>query len=167
MRKRVALATAVTTALWLGSALAADVISQAFIKEAIEGNLAEMQVSKLAQQKGQSDRVRSFGRALEDDRANANRAAISVANALGVSPPTQPDERRRAAYDKLSRLSGPEFDRQFVADIIEDHVAEIRKFESEAKRNDQAADYAKQALPTLRKHLQMAESLSGSTTGQH
>ena len=165
MRKRVALAIAITTPLWLGSALAADVVSEAFIKEAIEGNLAEVQVGKLAQQKGQSERVRSLGRMLENDRANANQEATSVANALGVSPPTQPDQTQRAVYEKLSKLSGPEFDRQFVSDMIEDHLADIRKFESEARKNDPAADYAKQTLPTLRKYLLAVETLVGGTTG--
>jgi len=165
MRKRVALAIAITTPLWLGSARAADVASEAFIKEAIEGNLAEVQVGQLAQQRGQSERVRSLGRMLENDRAAANQEATSVANALGVSPPTQPDESQRAVYEKLSRLSGAEFDRQFVSDMIKDHLADIRRFESAAKKKDPAADYAKQTLPTLRKHLQTAETLVGGTTG--
>jgi putative membrane protein len=124
-----------------------------------------VQVGQLAQQKGQSDSVRSLGRMLENDRANANQEATSVANALGVSPPTQPDETQRAVYNKLSKLSGPEFDRQFVSNMIRDLVAEVRKFEREAGKDDEAADYAKQTVPTLRKHLLTVETLVGGTTG--
>jgi putative membrane protein len=166
MRKKVALAIAISMALWLSSACAADVVSQAFIRDAIEGNLAEVQVGKLAQEKGQNDQVRSFGRMLESDHANANHEATSVADLLGVIPPTQPNEMQRAVYDKLSKLSGAEFDRQFVRSMIEDHEADVRKFESEANKNDQAAEYAKQTLPALRQHLRMAETLmAGGTTG--
>src|ERR1700726_3058845 len=45
---------------------------------------------------------------------------------------------------------------------IKDHLADIRKFESAAKKKDQAADYAKQTLPTLRKYLETAETLVGA-----
>jgi putative membrane protein len=165
MRKGVAYSLVMTTSLWLAPAHAADVTSQSFIKDAIEGNLAEVQVGKLAQQKAQSEAVRSFGQMLERDHAEANQRATSVAKVLGIDPPTQPNDKQRAAYDRLSKLSSREFDWQFVADMIEDHEADMRKFESEAKKSDQAADYAKQTLPTLRNHLLTAQKLSPSTTG--
>jgi putative membrane protein len=165
MRTSVAYAIAITTTLWVGPAHAADVASQAFIKDAIEGNLAAVQVGKLAQERGQSEQVRSFGRTLEQDHADANQQATAVAGALGVSPPTQPDDKQRSFYDQLSKLSGRDFDRHFVTRMIADHEADVRKFESEARKGDEAANYAKQALPTLRKHLLTAQTLSVGTTG--
>src|SRR5215204_4816759 len=60
----VGLAALVTCA---APAYAQDKTSQKFIKEAIEGNLAEVQIGQLAQQKGQSDGVKSFGQLLATD----------------------------------------------------------------------------------------------------
>jgi hypothetical protein len=66
----------------------------------------------------------------------------------------------RAVYDRLSKLSGDNFDRDFAQAMVDDHNNEIRKFEKQAKKkNDPAADFANETLPTLRKHLEMAQSL--------
>jgi putative membrane protein len=146
---------------WTSGALAADKASQKFITEAIQGNLAEIAVGKLAQQKGQSDGVRSFGAQLVSDHTAANDKAMSVAQSMGVSPPNEPNKKQKAVYDRLSKLSGDNFDREFAKAMVDDHKNDIREFEKEAKKkNDPAAEFANQTLPTLRKHLEMAQSLA-------
>ena len=146
---------------WTSGALAADKGSQKFITEAIQGNLAEIAVGKLAQQKGQSDGVRSFGAQLVSDHTAANDKAMSVAQSMGVSPPNEPNKKQKAVYDRLSKLSGDNFDREFAKAMVDDHKNDIREFEKEAKKkNDPAAEFANQSLPTLRKHLEMAQSLA-------
>jgi len=146
---------------WTSGALAADKASQKFVTEAIQGNLAEIAVGKLAQQKGQSDGVRSFGAQLVSDHTVANDKAMSVAQSIGVSPPSEPNKKQKTVYDRLSKLSGENFDREFAKAMVEDHKSDIREFEKEAKKkNDPAAEFASQTLPTLRKHLEMAQSLA-------
>jgi putative membrane protein len=49
--------------------------------------------------------------------------------------------------------------------MVADHKDDIRAFEKESRKNDPAGSYAKETLPTLRKHLQAAESLQPTTTG--
>jgi len=146
---------------WTSGALAADKASQKFVTEAIQGNLAEIAVGKLAQQKGQSDGVRSFGAQLVSDHTATNDKAMSVAQSMGVSPPSEPNKKQKAVYDRLSKLSGENFDREFAKAMVDDHKNDIREFEKEAKKkNDPAAEFANQTLPTLRKHLEMAQSLA-------
>ena len=55
------------------SAFAAESSSQAFLKKAIQGNYAEAKMGQLAQQNGQSDDVKNFGRMLADDHSAAKR----------------------------------------------------------------------------------------------
>ena len=56
---------------------------------------------------------------------------------------------------------GEKFDHEFAKAMVEDHKNDIREFEKEAKKkNDPAADFANETLPTLRKHLEMAQSLA-------
>lgn len=64
MTHKLLLIGATAAVLAVTSALAADKRDQTFIKDAIEGNLAEVQMGKLAQDKGQSDAVKSFGQML-------------------------------------------------------------------------------------------------------
>jgi putative membrane protein len=112
---------------WTSGALAADKASQKFITEAIQGNLAEIAVGKLAQQKGQSDGVRSFGAQLVSDHTAANDKAVSVAQSMGVSPPNEPNKTQKAVYDRLSKLSGDNFDREFAKAMVDDHKNDIRE----------------------------------------
>jgi putative membrane protein len=161
------------TIRWLMAGLAAALIvsspsfaqdkaSQKFLKEAIEGNLAEVKMGELAQKNGQSDKVRSFGQMLQKDHSDANQKATAAANQLGMSPPTEPNKKQTAMYDRMSKLSGDKFDREFAKHMVTDHKKDIKAYEKEAKKNDAAAAYAKEALPTLQKHLETAQSLSGT-----
>ena len=145
----------------IATASAADKASQKFITEAIQANLAEIQVGKLAQQKGQSEDVKSFGQMLVSDHSDANQKAMQVANELGVTPPNEPNAKQKATYDRLSKLTGAAFDRQFAKGMVADHKKDIKAFEKESKKNDAAGQFAQQTLPVLQKHLQTAESLQG------
>jgi len=141
---------------------------QAFLKKAIEGNLAEVEMGKLAQQKGNSDGVKSFGKTLEQDHSNANQKAMSLAKDMGMTPPTEPNRKQKADYNRLSKLSGDKFDREFARHMVTDHKQDIKEFQKEAKKtNERPASFANDTLPTLQKHLDMAQQLEGKgkTTG--
>jgi putative membrane protein len=89
-----------------------------------------------------------------------------VANQIGVTPPTEPNKVQKAMHDKLSKLSGNAFDKQFATEMVSDHKKDIQKYQQAAKKkNDPVADYANQTLPTLQKHLQTAQSLTADKSG--
>jgi putative membrane protein len=159
----VALAFSASAALAQDRA-AADKGSQKFIKNAIQGSLAEIDLGNLAQQKGKSDAVKQYGAMLVRDHGAANDRAKQVASQLGVEPPTGSGVRAKATYLKLKMLSGDTFDRSFVRSMANDHQADIKEFQKEAAKNDAAGAFAKDTLPTLQHHLQEARSMMGDTT---
>jgi putative membrane protein len=141
-------------------ALSADPAPDHFIKDAIEGNLAEVQVGDLAQKKGVSQDVKEFGATLAHDHAAANAKAKQAAQSIGVALPTEPGVKQKMMYHELSAFSGEQFDRHFVASMVKDHKDDIAKYQKEVQNGSgPAADYAKQILPDLQKHLQIAEGL--------
>jgi putative membrane protein len=87
------------------TAYGAEKPSQTFLKKAIEGNYAEVQMGQLAQQKGQSDDVKKFGQMLSDDHSGANQKAIDAAKSMGVTPPDGPNAKQKAEWksDPCSR----------------------------------------------------------------
>jgi len=137
----------------------ADKDSQSFIKNAIEGNIAEVDIGKLAQEKGKSDGVKKFGKMLVDDHSKANEKAKAAASQAGVEPPTGSSLSEKATYAKLKVLQGDTFDRSFASSMVSDHQQDIKEYEKAAGKNDAVGHYAKEALPTLKKHLQHAEAL--------
>jgi putative membrane protein len=132
-----------------------------FVKKAIQDDLAEIQIGKLAQQRGSSEKVRQFGQRLETDhRANLEKSN-PLARSLGLAPPTEPNASQKAAYDQLGGLSGAQFDRVFAKKMLKDHKKDIKEFQRESRRSGPAADFAKSTIPTLEEHLKLARLLSG------
>jgi putative membrane protein len=159
------LAIVALTLLGGASALAANLnkADQTFLQDAVQGNLAEVQMGHLAQQKGQSDAVKSYGEMLVTDHSANNEKATTLAEQNGLTAPTQPSAKQKAVYDKLAGLSGAAFDREFAKMMVMDHKENIAKFKREAaKKGDPLAQYASDTLPVLQKHLEAAEKLEAS-----
>jgi putative membrane protein len=150
------------TILLASPCLAQDRASQKFLKEAIEGNFAEVQMGQLAQKQGNSDGVRSFGQMLEKDHSDANKKAGDVAKSLGMTPPTEPSKKQKADYDKMSKMSGAQFDKAFAVHMVADHKKDIKEYERASKLKDAAGPYAVETLPVLRKHLDAAQALNSA-----
>jgi putative membrane protein len=146
---------------------APDKDGQKFLTEAIQGNLAEVEMGKLAQQKGQSEAVKAFGKMLVTDHTDALHKASALASAGGMTPPTEPNAQQKAEHDRMSRMSGAQFDREFGKMMVADHKTEIAEYEKAAQKSDEVGKYAKGILPVLQKHLKQAESLTvaPATTG--
>lgn len=138
-----------------------------FLTEAMQGDLAEVQMGELAQQKGGNDRVKEFGQTLAKDHGDHSQKLQQLGQQMGMTLPSEPSARQKADHDRLSRLSGAQFDRAFAKHMIEDHRKDISKYQAEAKKSGPIGDMAKQTVPTLQHHLQMAEDLSkpAPTTG--
>jgi putative membrane protein len=143
---------------------AQDKASQAFLSKAIEGNYAEVEMGKLAQKNGASDAVKSFGKMLETDHADAAQKASQVAQSLNVTPPTGPNKQQKADYDKMAKMSGAAFDKMFAEHMVKDHKKDIGAYQKAAKAKDAAGQYAGNTLPTLQKHLETAQSIQKQKT---
>jgi len=139
---------------------------QTFLNNAIQSDLAEVQMGKLAQQKGQGQGVKDSGQMLEQDHSEHLQKAKQEAQQLGMTPPSEPNAKQKKMYDHLSSMSGQQFDRQFAQEMVTDHKQDISKFEKQAKSKGPLADFAQQTIPTLQKHLQTAESLTAQQHSQ-
>ena len=130
-----------------------------FVKKAAEGGLAEVQLGQLAAQKGNSDRVKQFGQRMVDDHTKANDQLKSVAQQKGVQLPTDLDAKDKALKDKLSNLSGDQFDHMYMQHMVQDHKKDVAEFQKEANsgKDQDVKNFAQQTLPTLQDHLKMAQ----------
>jgi putative membrane protein len=167
MTSKLILAASLAAAMFVAAGAQAadkpDKDSQKFIKAAIEGNYAEIDVGKLAQEKGNSDAVKQYGAMLVKDHGAANEKAKAIAKELDVDPPTGASVGAKAEYLKLKVLSGRTFDSSFAKGMVKDHETDIKDYQTEAQKSDAAGQFAKQTLPTLQHHLQAAQSLQQET----
>ncbi|MGN6517319.1 MAG: DUF4142 domain-containing protein [Rhizomicrobium sp.] len=158
IRKNICAALFGTAVLCLATAASAASSSE-FLTDAMKGDNSEIKLGQLAQAKGGSEGVKSFGQMLVTDHTKAKQDVTSAATALGITPTDKAAPEAESEYNKLNKLSGNAFDHEFVAYMIKDHKKDIAKFKAQAKGHDKTATLAQQQLPTLEKHLQTAESL--------
>jgi putative membrane protein len=135
-----------------------------FMVKAAQGGLAEVQLGQLAQQNGQSQQVKDFGKKMVDDHSKAIDQLKHVASQKGVTLPTEPNAKDKAEYDRLSKLQGDAFDKAYSKAMLTDHKKDVAEFQKEANSgtDPDVKSFAGQTLPTLQDHPQMAQQLSGN-----
>ncbi len=130
----------------------------AFVHKAVEGDNSETRLGALAARKGQSPAIRAFGQMLETDHSNGRIEAAALARKVHTYAPQSMTPEAIAEQQKLDKLSGKDFDREFASYMVKDHKEDIADFESEASSSDPAVitTFAKKTIPILRKHLDNA-----------
>lgn len=133
-----------------------------FVKKAAEGGLAEVELGQLAVQKASSEQVKKFGQRMVDDHTKANDELKEVAAKDHINLPTEPDAKDKATKARLEKLSGAEFDKAYMSDMVKDHRHDVSEFARESKdaKNPDVKSFAQQTLPTLREHLKLAEQIA-------
>jgi putative membrane protein len=131
-----------------------------FMKEAASGGLMEVQLGKVAAEKGSHQRVKDFGKRMQADHSKANEQLKKIAAKKGVDLPTEPSGEHKSTMDKLTKLSGAEFDREYMDAMVDDHKEDIEKFQTQADKgkDPELKKFASETLPILKKHLELAQS---------
>src|ERR1700704_562408 len=76
-----------------------------FVKEAATGGLAEVELGKLAAEKGSNEQVKAFGQRMATDHGAANDDLKSLASTKQIPVNSALDTKHKATYDRLSKLS--------------------------------------------------------------
>ena len=138
---------------------------KAFLKHAAMGGLAEVELGKLAAQKGASEDVKQFGQKMVDDHTKANDQLKEIAAKAQVEVPSSLDPKHQKSMDKLSKLSGEKFDKAYVKDMVKDHRKDVSEFQAEAQNgtDPNVKQFAASTLPVLQEHLKMIEDISNKS----
>lgn len=138
-----------------------------FMLKAAESGLAEVQMSHTALTKAANDEVKTFAQRMVDDHTKANNELKDLATKKGVTLPTMPNAKQRAEQERLSKLSGADFDREYMRSQVKAHNEAVALFEKEARagKDQETKAWAEQTLPTLREHQRLANELSGKLGG--
>ncbi len=130
-----------------------------FIRQAAIGGQAEVELGKLAQQKGNSEAVRDFGKRMVSDHSKANDQLMRVQKDADPSTPKEPDPEHKRIRDDLNKASGKEFDIAYLASQIQDHqkTANLLLWEISSGQSAELTKYAADTLPTVMAHLEIAK----------
>ena len=128
---------------------------QKFLKEAAQGGQAEVQMGRLAAQKGQSQAVRQLGQKLVQDHSKANQELRLLAAQKNITLPSDIGTENESAIAHLKSVEAAEFDQAFIKHAIEDHQTDIQKFQTVSQQSADAdvKAFAQKELPVLQQHL--------------
>lgn len=130
------------------------------MKQMAESHLGEISLGKIAQDKAQSDEVKSFAKKMVDDHTKALDSLKQMADSKGVTLPTEPGKQQMAMQKKLEGQSGQKFDRQYMQQAGDRAHKETHKLLQRAASRAEDTDlknYASTALGTVESHMQMAK----------
>jgi len=136
-----------------------------FITTAAEHGMAEVELGKLAAQKASDPQVKQFAQRMVDDHSKANDKLKQIAASKNVTLPSDVPSAEKREHDKLNKLSGAQFDREYMNHMLSDHKKDVSMFRSEAKsaKDSDLKSFASETLPTLEQHLDMAQTIAKST----
>ena len=125
---------------------------------AAQGGMAEVALGNLAQQQGSSPKVKDFGKKLADHYSKANDELTQIASREGINLPSGMDTKQQQTVERFSKLSGAQFDREFLKDAVNDYTEDIEEFKKEVSQGTDPAlrDFASKHVSVLHDHLEMA-----------
>jgi len=85
-----------------------------FVIKAAQGGAAEVKLGQLAQDKGSNQAVKDFGKQMVTDHSAANDELKSIASGKGITLPDTLNSKDQALYDRLSKMSGDQFDKAYI-----------------------------------------------------
>lgn len=130
--KRVGLIAVLVSGLAIsGVAMAQSHSDKEFLEKSSEGNVAEVELAKLALQKSHNPQVRAFAQKMIHDHEMLARQMLPQEQKAGVQPATSLDTEHQRVYDHLKDLSGAEFDKEYVQNMDMDHHHDLKEFQDE------------------------------------
>lgn len=132
-----------------------------FMSEAALGGMYEVMLAKEVEKKATNPDVREFAAKLGADHGKANEELKELASKKGFTMPSQLDDDHREDLEEITRLSGPELDKKYVAEMVDDHEDDVDEFRETAKesKDPEIRAWAQKTLRILEGHLVEAKKL--------
>ena len=134
---------------------------EAFVRAAARGGLSEIKLGKLAMDQGSNEAVKAFGTRMVAEHTKAGDDLKEAAKEENIGLPTDLTAKDQATYDRLSKLTGAEFDQAYAQDMVKDHQQDLRDFQREANHgnDDVIRGFASETVPMIQQHLDQAKEM--------
>ena len=158
-----------------------------FASDMLTDGTAEIELGKMAEKKASSPQVKRFARMMVEDHTKAGDQLKQIVSTYDIQPDTtKQDDKHKDLMDRLSKLHGRDFDREYMNAMVDDHSNAVDKLESRVDSHAPAKDrltnkpdkdtnvtpekadnhvdgslnrWAADTLPTVRHHLDEAKQL--------
>lgn len=139
--------------------LALDEDQVEFLVDAGDDGMYELEASRLAKDKATSPQVKSFADKMVVAHTKTNEELKNLAQSKNVTVPSSLSSYNKDKLEKLRELSGQEFDKEYMDNMVVAHNKNINDFQKELEdaKDTDIKNWISKTLPTLQEHLQMAQ----------
>ncbi|MBL7936878.1 MAG: DUF4142 domain-containing protein [Bacteroidia bacterium] len=130
----------------------------AFLVNAAEANVNEIELAQLAQQRSSNDDLKGFAKMLNVDHQASIKELTNLANTKSIVIPTSMTDEGKTNFKDLTNLSNIDFDKAYTNLMVKAHQDAITLFDKASiESKDKAIKaFATATLPKLRQHLDIA-----------
>jgi putative membrane protein len=133
---------------------------KSFIEKAANAGQEEIDISRAIMDRTTNPQVKAFAQMMVDDHSAAKAALAGIVAVKGVELPISgPD-----TTEKWSKKSTSDLDQDYVSKMIADHKDAVELFQKEADKGSDmdVKGFARDTLPTIQHHLEMAMDLKNA-----
>lgn len=132
-----------------------------YMSDTAHGLISEVKMGDMAQKQAQDDRVKQFGKRMVEDHGKELDELKQLASQKNVTLPDAPNKEQSEEAEKLSKLSGKDFDKEYVKYEAKDHKQDVK---DQGKEMKHAADadvkkFAIASYKTVSMHKKVVDGL--------
>jgi predicted outer membrane protein len=111
-----------------------------FVNDLTITNMAEIELGRMAAERAANAEVKRFGQMMVDDHTAAGNKLKPIATEHSIPMPADLDDKHRDLRERLSKLQGAAFDREYMKAMVDGHEDVIAKLESRIDK-ERLAEY--------------------------
>jgi putative membrane protein len=118
-----------------------------FVNDVLSDGMAEVEVAKLAKDHASSPEVKQYAQMMIDDHTKAGDQLKQIASTNAIPQDAKIDDKHTKLMDKLSKLNGADFDKEYMSAMVDDHQDAVGDLRSRVDEDRTASDRLKGKNP--------------------
>ena len=111
-----------------------------FVNDILSDGMAEVEIAKIAKDRAASSDVKQFAQMMIDDHTKAGDQLKQIASTWAIPQDAKIDDKHMKLMDKLSKLNGKDFDKEYMTAMIDDHEDAVKDLRSRVNENRSVTD---------------------------
>lgn len=139
-----------------------NTVDRQFATKAAQSDMTEIQTSQLALRKSKNPQVLSYAREMIQAHTDSSNKLKPIVARLNLAMPESLGSENQALVNRLSRLSGTQFDREYTAGQAQGHAKTQAAYQTELQQGQDPdlKAFASEILPVVTMHLEMVQKMT-------
>ena len=114
---------------------------KSWVNDQLSDGMAEVELAKLAKEHASNADVKAFAQMMIDDHTKAGDQLKQIATQYAIpQDDAKVDDKHQNLMDKLSKLNGMDFDKEYMSAMVDDHQDAVQDLRSRADEDRSLSD---------------------------